>query len=529
MLDEACDLERMMTYAVEIGAEPAAYRQALAKVTRMPREQFEKVCQALFQITGQLSRMAIQNVRQAQHISERKRSEELLLEYRKVIECSQDLTCVIDRDYRYRMANGAFLQYKKHSLEEVVGHTVAEVLGEEAFAGLKPYIDQCLAGKAVSFEVESEHPDKGARSLAVSYNPIGDKSGSIRIACVISDQTEKKHLEEQLRQSQKMEAIGHLAGGIAHDFNNILTVIVGYGNFLEMDGTLTPQQKEQVEQIIAASEKGSQLTCGLLTFSRKQVMNPRILDLNSLVNQVQKFLLRIIGEDIQLKFTPHDASINVLADGSQLEQILMNLATNARDAMPSGGVLTIETCCQDIDAAYAKSQGYGSQGRYACLLVSDTGTGMEREIRDRIFEPFFSTKVVGKGTGLGMSIVYGIVKQHKGFINVYSEAGDGTTFRIYLPVAEEEAGDGAEAFVAQAPEMGSETILVAEDDASVRRLVESLLKKYGYRVILAVDGNDCVRKYLENRESISLILMDLIMKPVQPMALWKKVREVLDR
>jgi len=575
VLDDSCDIERMLAYADEIGADKAAYRQALSTVTRMPREQFEKVCQALFQIAGQLSRMAIHNVQQAQHISERKRSEELLLEYRKVIECSRDLVCVLDREYRYRMANGSFLAYRERTLDQVVGRTAAEVLGEEVFAAIKPRLDACLRGQAVTFEMQSEFPEYGMRSLVVSCNPIADKKGSIRVACVISDQTDKRHLEEQLRQSQKMEAIGHLAGGIAHDFNNILTVIVGYGNFLEMDAALSLQQKEQVEQIIAAAEKGSQLTRGLLTFSRKQIMDPRVLELNALVNQVQKFLLRIIGEDVRLQFTPHHERLNVLADASQLEQILMNLATNARDAMPGGGVLSIETCSQEIDTAYAQSQGYGSPGRYACITVSDTGNGMDRQTRERIFEPFFSTKVVGKGTGLGMSIVYGIVKQHKGFINVYSEPGDGTAFKIYLPLAEDAQGAELQSFAPETPEPGSETILVAEDDASVRTLVESLLTRYGYRVILAVDGNDCVEKYLAHRESISLILMDvimpgkngteaiaeirgidpearvlyssgytadfmknrgvfnegvdLIMKPVQPLALLKKVREVIDR
>jgi len=575
VLDGSCDVEEMTAYAREIGADEEAYRRALAKVNRMPKEQFEMVCQALYRIAGQLSRMAIQNVQQAQHIAERKRSEEQLLEYRKVIEYSQDMICVIDRNYRYRLANGAFLEYAEAMVDQVVGRSVEEVLGADVFATVKPYLDECLAGKPVSFEREGEYPGKGMRTLAVTYNPIEDKSGSIRIACVISDRTEKKHLEEQLRQSQKMEAVGHLAGGIAHDFNNILTVILGYGNFLELDGSLTSRQKEQVDQITAAAEKGSQLTRGLLTFSRKQVMNPRILDLNLLVNQVQKFLLRIIGEDIQLKFTPHAEDISVFADGSQMEQILMNLATNARDAMPDGGVLSIETSAQEIGAAYARSQGYGSPGRYACLIFSDNGIGMDRQTRERLFEPFFSTKAVGKGTGLGMSIVYGIVKQHKGFINVYSEAGEGTTFKIYLPLADAAAGEGAQDMVQEPPAMGTEAILVAEDDAGVRNLVESLLTKYGYTVILAVDGHDCVQKYRDNMGRVSLVLMDvimpgkngreafreikaldpgarvlyssgytadfmqnrgvfddgvdLIMKPVQPIALLKKVREVLDR
>ncbi|MBU5612960.1 transporter substrate-binding domain-containing protein [Geomonas sp. Red51] len=523
----------------------------------------------------QLSRLAEQNAQQANYISEKRRSEEQLLEYQKVVECSRDLVCVLDRDYRYRMANGTYLRYRDLTLEQVVGRTVPEVVGEAYFAKVKHHLDACLAGQSVRFETEEAYPDRGVRVISVTFTPVEDRGGNTRIACVISDETEKKHLEEQLRQSQKMEAIGHLAGGIAHDFNNILTVIVGYGNFLELDGSLGRLQHDQVGQIIAAAERGSQLTRGLLTFSRKQVMNPRVLDLNVLVGQVQKFLLRIIGEDVELQFTPARDPLNVLADGTQLEQVLMNLATNARDAMPDGGTLTIETCWQQVDEAYARSQGYGAPGRYACILVSDSGSGMDRATRDRIFEPFFSTKAVGKGTGLGMSIVYGIVKQHKGFINVYSEPGEGTTFKIYLP----EAATGAEGHASEpdlaVPEMGTETILVAEDDASVRGLVETLLKKYGYQVVLAVDGGDCVRKFLEHRGKIDLVLMDvimpgkngreafeeirrvdpgarvlyssgytadfmktrgvlddsvdLIMKPVQPMALLHKVRAVLDR
>jgi PAS domain S-box-containing protein len=575
VLDDGADLGVMSRYAEEIGADPVRYRDALSKAHRMSREQFQKVCQSLFQIAGQLSRMAIQNVQQAQHIADRARTEELLQEYRKVIECSRDQICVMDRDYRYRMANRAFLEYRGVSLDEVVGRTAAEVLGAELFASVKPHVDECLAGNAVSFEIQTESAEYRVRSLAVTYNPIVDKSGSVRVACVISDQTEKKHLGEQLRQSQKMEAIGQLSGGIAHDFNNILTVIVGYGNLLELDGTLTQHQKEQVEQIVAASERGAQLTRGLLTFSRRQIMNPCVLDLNTQVNQIQKFLLRIIGEDITLSFHPHPGTLNVLADGSQMEQILMNLATNARDAMPNGGSLSIETGVQEIDEPQARSQGGGSPGRYACIMVSDTGEGMDQETRERIFEPFFSTKVVGKGTGLGMSIVYGIVKQHKGFINVYSEPGEGTTFKVYLPLIEGETERQGRPHASEAPKTGSETILLAEDDPEVRRLVESLLEKYGYRVILAVDGSDCVRKYLAHRDEISMILMDvimpgmngreafeeiraidpkarvlyssgytadfmknrgvfeesvdLVMKPVQPMTLLSKVREVLDR
>ncbi|WP_460596433.1 PocR ligand-binding domain-containing protein [Geomonas sp. Red276] len=331
---------------------------------------------------------------------------------------------------------------------------------------------------------------------------------SIKISRILN---ERIHLEEQLRQSQKMEVIGKLAGGVAHDFNNILQVISGYGALLQMDRLLNDKQRDEVDQILSSVEKAAQLTHGLLAFSRKQVMTLSTVDLNDVVNNVRKFLVRIIGEDIKLKTVTYPGQLIISADAGQLEQVLINLATNARDAMQKGGRLTIETGLQEVGTSIEQESGSVVQGDHAVLTVSDTGCGMDETSSKRIFEPFYTTKEVGKGTGLGMSIVYGIIKQHNGFINVYSERGLGTTFKIYLPIDHSQTPVPAEAVEAYVPPRGVETILVAEDDENVRKLVVAVLTEFGYRVIQAVDGQDAVEKFAADRDTIALVLMDMIM------------------
>ncbi|HBG04761.1 MAG: hybrid sensor histidine kinase/response regulator [Geobacteraceae bacterium GWC2_58_44] len=400
-----------------------------------------------------------------------------------------------------------------------------------------------------------------------------DEGKAVRMAGAISDVTERWRMEEQLRQSQKMEAVGQLAGGVAHDFNNILTVIAGYANILKMDLVRESPQLEVVEQIIIASERAAQLTRGLLAFSRKQAMAPQRINLSEIVLHVEKFLVRVIGEDIQLKTELVSEPLPVFVDIGQIEQVLINLAANARDAMTNGGQFIIKTGLQEPDDPYLRAQLCGARCRYAVVTVSDTGKGMDPETRKRIFEPFFTTKELGKGTGLGMAIVYGIMQQHNGFINVCGSEGQGTTFRIYLPIADDREWVLCEAIAPPVAKTGTETILVAEDDASVRNLVEMVLKKFGYQVILAQDGQDVIDKFRANRDSIGLILMDiimpkkngieaygeikqiqpevkvlftsgytsdfiqsrgvdqgveLIMKPVQPMELLRRVREILE-
>jgi len=322
--------------------------------------------------------------------------------------------------------------------------------------------------------------------------------------------SEQKRLEGQLRQAQKMEVIGRFAGGIAHDFNNILTAIVGYGHLMRMKMEGDNPLLAYVDQVLLATERAANLTRSLLTFSRKQEMQPRPVSLNGIIRNLEAFLKRVIGDDIQLHTMLGDDNIQIFADSGTIEQVLLNLATNARDAMPGGGILTIELASTVLDEQFVHAHGYGSPGQYALLTVTDNGEGMDEETRQNIFEPFFTTKETGKGTGLGLSIVYGIIKQHNGFISVYSEPGHGTTFRILIPRTESDHAIESPADRVVSPG-GGETILVAEDDAAIRCFIEELLTSLGYRTILAADGQDAVDKFSQNKERIKLVLIDTFM------------------
>jgi|WetSurMetagenome_2_1015567.scaffolds.fasta_scaffold00054_53 P-type Cu+ transporter len=371
-----------------------------------------------------------------------------------------------------------------------------------------------LAGQTPDYEVEyrMRHKDGSYRWILARGAALRDRSGRpYRMAGSHTDITRRKQLEEQLRQSQKMEGIGQLAGGVAHDFNNILNVIMGYGELLKMENQTDISHDDAATQIIAAAERAALLTQGLLAFSRKQVMDIKVCNLNDIILHVQKFLARVIGEDIQLRLISNKADLRINADSGQIEQVIINLATNARDAMKAGGLLTIETDLHEIDPSAASAYGECAPGKYAVLAISDTGTGMDKETQDKIFEPFFTTKEVGKGTGLGMAIVHGIVHQHSGFINVYSEPGHGATFRIYIPITGNEEEPDSNNITPGPLKGGSETILVAEDEAILRNLLETTLVNFGYRVILAADGQEAVDQFTANRSDIQLIIMDLIM------------------
>jgi len=272
----------------------------------------------------------------------------------------------------------------------------------------------------------------------------------------------------------------------------------------------TDPLREYLDRILAASERAASLTHSLLAFSRKQIINPQPVNLNEIIGRVEKLLARLIGEDIELRIELSEDIPIVLADSGQVEQVLMNLATNARDAMPKGGRFTLKTEVAEIDHQFIASHGYGEMGSYAVISVIDTGTGMSEQTRARIFEPFFTTKETGKGTGLGLAIVYGIVKAQKGYINCYSEPDKGTTFKVYLPLTQG-AGRSRDAAEARLPQGGQETILVAEDSADVRNLTTAILTDHGYTVIEAVDGVDAVNKYMENRDAVGLLLFDIIM------------------
>jgi len=322
---------------------------------------------------------------------------------------------------------------------------------------------------------------------------------------------EQARTMEQLRQAQKMEAVGLLAGGIAHDFNNLLMAIVSYGGILQMKMTDDDPLRPNVDKMLTVVDRAAGLTQSLLAFSRKQVIDLQPCNLNDIIRKVEKLLARIIGEDIEIQMTFREDPLVVNVDSGQIEQVLMNLATNARDAMPHGGSMSIVTESTEMDSEYIKAHGYGEPGGYALFSITDTGTGMDAATTKRIFEPFFTTKEMGKGTGLGLAVVYGIVKQHGGYINVYSEPDRGTTFRIYLPLIQSGGSTGTEPASRPMPTGGTETILLAEDDAVIRELVKEVLMEFGYTVIEAVNGEDAVRKFTEHRGRIQLLLLDLIM------------------
>jgi signal transduction histidine kinase/ActR/RegA family two-component response regulator len=360
-------------------------------------------------------------------------------------------------------------------------------------------------------EIETEWRKKDGRIITVKItgHPVIGKDNSIAYFEVFAeDITERRMLERQLLQSQKMEAIGRLAGGIAHDFNNLLGVILGHSDILEQHAAANERLRKSVEATRNAAERAAALTKQLLGFSRKQIVEPRVMDLNSSVMEIEKMLHRVIGEDIELVIRLEPNLGYVKADPGQLSQILMNLTINSRDAMPGGGKLVVETANLELDETYARQHLGARPGRFVMLVVSDTGTGMDSETLSHIFEPFFTTKEIGKGTGLGLSMVYGIVKQSNGYIMPYSEPGQGTTFKIYLPRTEEPLPiQQKEKEIAG----GTETILVVEDEAALRELTCALLEDSGYTVIESSSAEDALQTGKDLQRRIDLLLTDVVM------------------
>ncbi len=448
-------------------------------------------------------------------ISERKRAENLV---KDILESVDEGFAVIDRDYSIVSANRAFLNQIGRDLGQVVGKKCFEVthrLSRPCFEQGEPCaVRDVFTGEGTEpgFHAHTHHSDAGLPfHVETRAYPLRNESGDIIAAIEISNNvTDRLRLEDQLHHAQKMEAIGLLAGGVAHDFNNILTAIVGYGNLLRMKLSSDDPLRSYVDQILASAGRAASLTQGLLAFSRKQVINPQPLDVNETIRRMEKLLRRIISEEIDLRIETSPKPLAIVADASQIEQVLMNLVTNARDALPGGGAITIRTAVAQIDEEFQKQNGFGIAGTYAAVSVQDSGVGMDEATRTHVFEPFFTTKETGKGTGLGLAIVYGIMKQNKGYITLESEPGAGAVFHLYFPLV-------AEAVLPEhvidpgTPRRGTETILIAEDDAPLRDLTKTILTEFGYSVIEAADGKDAVRKFEGHRREIKLAVLDVVM------------------
>jgi len=446
----------------------------------------------------------------------------------------------LDPEGKIIFANPAIADMTGFEIEELIGKYHHDLLHHTKPDGTPYPQEECLLYKAFKDRRAHYIDDeifwkKDGSSFPAEYtsNPMQDEQmkliGAVVMLRNITErkraEQEKDNLQEQLLQAHKMQAVGQLAGGVAHDFNNILTAIISYGHILLAKMGKNDALRTYVDHMLSSSERAAHLVTSLLAFSRKQTINLKPTDVNRIVTEVKTLLIRILGEDIELNTMLTDKDAIVMADGNQIEQVLMNLATNARDAMPNGGTLTIGTDLKEMDDKFIQVHGYGEVKKYALITVSDTGVGMTEEVTARIFEPFFTTKEVGKGTGLGLAMAYGIIKQHNGYIKVNSALGRGTSFTIFLPVLQsaiEERKSETDSVVRG----GTETVLLAEDNAEVREAAHEILAGGGYTIIEAVDGEEALQKFLENKEKIHLLIIDIIMPKKNGKEIYEEIKKI---
>jgi len=453
------------------------------------------------------------NRRLNQEIEEHKQTEEKLFKLSQSIEESPVAFVLMDVNGNLEYVNPQFFRISGYAPRNMIGLNVKSLqpTGSQTDDFQEAW-ESVGADNIWRGEMQIKKQDGECFWAYLTLLPLKNPEGRVNsMMMIMEDTSEKRQLEAQLIQSQKLEGIGQLAGGVAHDFNNILTAIIGYAQLVYLNMQSDDTNRGHIKHILDYSEKAATITKSLLAFSRKQTTNLSCFNVNDLISDFQKLLLRLMPENIEIQTQFTSQKLSVLVDQVQLEQVIMNLATNARDAMPDGGLIIIATNMTEIDQEFIKSNGYGRTGSYAQITMADMGRGMNRQTLDKIFEPFFTTKEPGKGTGLGMTIVYNIVSRHNGFITVESEPGKGTRVRILLPIveaAEDVNGSKTEEYIEQG---GARTILVAEDDSGIRDLITTILTERGYEVIGAADGVEAVKQFSENREKVSLVMLDGIM------------------
>ncbi|MCX8109683.1 MAG: PAS domain S-box protein [Syntrophorhabdaceae bacterium] len=453
--------------------------------------------------------------------------------YRSIFENATEGIYQTTRDGRFIIANPAIVKRLGYDSFEEMAACVKDI-GSQIYVNpedRKKILDMIDMGLDVKgYETQFYKKDGSKIWVSINMHPIYDEEGNIMYYQGIDEditdrknkEMELKSLHEQLFHAQKMEALGTLAGGIAHDFNNILTAITGYATIMQMRLDKLDQRKKYMDQIISASQRAADLIKNLLAFSRKQPINKAPLDLNAEVMAIEKLLRRLLTENIELHIIPSPENPIVMADRTMISQILFNLTSNAKDAMPDGGKMTIEIDTIAIDSNFIVRHGFGKEGGYVLIKVSDTGIGMDEVIKKKVFDPFFTTKEPGKGTGLGLASVYGIVKQHDGYITVDSAPGEGATFNIYVPVIDSKSVDKDEEL--RIIKGGHETILLAEDDDEVRSFIEEILESYGYRVFVAKDGDEAVSVF-KDIEKTDLLISDLVMPKKNGLALYRELKK----
>lgn len=453
-------------------------------------------------------------------ITKRKKAEEEKAIYQRqlelVLETAGEGIFGVDRDGNITFVNQAAAKLMGLSKDELIGRSSHSLFHERLRDGGNYPRHDCPLCKTINDSIsrsgqETYYKADGS-AFPIEFTCTAIVEGGVTSGAVIMfrDVTERRRIEGELRQAQKLEGVGQLAGGIAHDFNNVLSAVIGFAGLLQMRMDKGDPLIQFVDEIMTAGQGGAALTQQILAFSRKQVLDMRPVNLNEMVKGLEKMLHRLLREDIEIQYNLAEKDLVINADASQIHQILINLVTNARDAMPDGGRLVIATEAFVMDEEYIEMHGYGSPGEYAVMTIMDSGSGIDAVTRTHIFEPFYTTKGSGKGTGLGLAVVHGIVKQHNGYINVYSEVGRGTNFRIYLPLTEHIIEETERKSAVEA-KGGTETILIAEDDASLRKLTKTVLSHYGYKVIESVDGEEAVEKFAAHMDEIKLVILDGIM------------------